>query len=167
MKKLSNAAAYLKAAPDELDRKVLEVLEQAQQTEKELLKARREAAKREFESMLDKSEQVNGVAVLALHVNALDVDMLRDMSDWARAKLGSGVVALGAVFDGKPSLLVAVTQDLVERGLDAGKIVRSAAQAIGGGGGGRPTLAQAGGKDASRLNDALSSVKQIVAEAVR
>lgn len=167
LKKLSNAAAYLKAAPDELDRKVLEVLEQAQQTEKELLKARREAAKREFESMLDKSEQVNGVAVLALHVNALDVDMLRDMSDWARAKLGSGVVALGAVFDGKPSLLVAVTQDLVERGLDAGKIVRSAAQAIGGGGGGRPTLAQAGGKDASRLNDALSSVKQIVAEAVR
>ena len=86
------------------------------------------------------------------------------MSDWARAKLGSGVVALGAVFDGKPNLLVAVTPDLVERGLDAGKIVRSAAQAIGGGGGGRPTLAQAGGKDASRLNDAVSSVKQIVAQ---
>ena len=108
-----------------------------------------------------------GVAVLALKVNAFDVDMLREMSDWARAKLGSAVVALGAEFDGKPSLLVAVTPDLVERGLDAGKIVRTAAQHIGGGGGGRPTLAQAGGKDASRLPEALTSVKQIVTDATQ
>jgi alanyl-tRNA synthetase len=162
LKKLTNVAAYLKAAPEEVDRKVLEVIEQAQAVEKELVKARREAARREFESMIDQVEQVNGVAVLALKVNAFDVDMLREMSDWARAKLGSAVVALGAEFDGKPSLLVAVTPDLVERGLDAGKIVRQAAQAIGGGGGGRPTLAQAGGKDASRLPEALASVRQLV-----
>jgi alanyl-tRNA synthetase len=164
LKMLSNAAAYLKSSPDELERKVLEVIGQAQQTEKELSKARREVARRDFEVMLNEVAHVNGVSVLALKVDAFDVDMLREMSDWARAKLGSGVVALGAVFDGKPNLLVAVTPDLVERGLDAGKIVRSAAQAIGGGGGGRPTLAQAGGKDASRLNDAVSSVKQIVAQ---
>ena len=117
--------------------------------------------------MLDRAEQVNGVAVLSVKANALDVDMLRDMSDWARAKLGSSVVALGAVFDGKPSLLVAVTQDLIDRGLDAGKIVRQAAQHIGGGGGGRPNLAQAGGKDASKLGEALESVKGIVAGMVR
>jgi alanyl-tRNA synthetase len=167
LKTLSNAAAYLKSSPDELERKVLEVIGQAQQAEKELAKARREVARRDFELRLNEVAQVNGVRVLALKVEAFDVDMLREMSDWARAKLGSGVVALGAVFDGKPNLLVAVTPDLVDRGLDAGKIVRSAAQAIGGGGGGRPTLAQAGGKDASRLSDAVSSVKQIVAEAVR
>jgi alanyl-tRNA synthetase len=74
------------------------------------------------------------------------------------------VVALGAVLDDKPNLLVAVTQDMVDRGLDAGKIVRQAAQHIGGGGGGRPTLAQAGGKDASKLLEALEAVKEIVGE---
>jgi len=167
LKKLQNAAAYLKAAPDEIERKVLEVLEQSQSIEKELAKVRREQAKRDFEAMLDRTEAVNGVQVLSVKVGALDVDMLREMSDWARAKLGSGVVALGAVFDGKPSLLVAVTQDLIERGLDAGKIVRQAAAHIGGGGGGRPNLAQAGGKDASKLIEALESVKAIVAGVVQ
>jgi alanyl-tRNA synthetase len=167
LKKLQNAAAYLKAAPDEIDRKVLEVMEQAQAIEKELAKARREAAKRDIESLLSDVTNVSGVAVLAAKVNALDSEMLREMSDWLRAKLGSGVVALGAVLGDKPNLLVAVTQDLIDRGLDAGKIVRQAAAHIGGGGGGRPNLAQAGGKDASKLGEALEAVKSIVAEMVK
>jgi alanyl-tRNA synthetase len=164
LKKLQNAAAYLKAAPDEIDRKVLEVMEQAQTIEKELAKARREAAKRDIEVLLHDVTNVSGVPVLAARVTALDSEMLREMSDWLRAKMGSGVVALGAVLGDKPNLLVAVTQDMVERGLDAGNIVRQAAQHIGGGGGGRPTLAQAGGKDTSRLDDALEAVKGIVRE---
>ncbi len=167
LKKLQNAAAYLKTAPDEIDRKVLEVMEQAQAVEKELVKARREAAKRDIEVLLKDAVNVSGVPVLAAKVDALDSEMLREMSDWLRARLGSGVVALGAVLGDKPNLLVAVTQDLVERGLDAGKIVRQAAQHIGGGGGGRPTLAQAGGKDASRLGDALEAVKAIVGETAK
>ena len=167
LKKLQTAAAYLKAAPDEIDRKVLEVIEQAQVVEKELAKARREAAKHDVESLLNDVANVSGVSVLTAKVNALDSEMLREMSDWLRAKMGSGVVALGAVFGDKPNLLVAVTQDMVERGLDAGKIVRQAAQHIGGGGGGRPTLAQAGGKDASKLPEALEAVKGIVGETVR
>jgi alanyl-tRNA synthetase len=166
LKKLQNAAAYLKAAPDEIDRKVLEVMEEAQAVEKELAKARREAAKRDIESLLSDVTNVSGVSVLAAKVNAIDSEMLREMSDWLRAKLGSGVVALGAVLGDKPNLLVAVTQDLIDRGLDAGKIVRQAAVHIGGGGGGRPNLAQAGGKDASKLGEALEAVKGIVAEMV-
>jgi alanyl-tRNA synthetase len=164
LKKLQNAAAYLKAVPEEIDRKVLEVIEQAQAIEKELAKARREAAKRDIEMLLNDVTNVSGVLVLTAKVNALDSEMLREMSDWLRAKMGSGVVALGAVLDDKPNLLVAVTQDMVDRGLDAGKIVRQAAQYIGGGGGGRPTLAQAGGKDASKLLEALEAVKEIVGE---
>jgi alanyl-tRNA synthetase len=167
LKKLQNAAAYLKAAPDEIDRKVLEVLEETQAIEKELTKARREAAKRDIESLLNDVTNVSGVSVLAAKVNAIDSEMLREMSDWLRAKLGSGVVALGAVLGDKPNLLVAVTQDLIDRGLDAGKIVRQAAALIGGGGGGRPNLAQAGGKDASKLGEALEAVKGIVAEMVK
>ena len=166
LKKLQNAAAYLKAAPDEIDRKVLEVMEQTQAIEKELAKARREAAKRDVESLLSEVATINGVAVLTAKVNAFDSEMLREMSDWLRAKMGSGVVALGAVLGDKPNLLVAVTQDMVERGLDAGLIVRSAAQHIGGGGGGRPTLAQAGGKDAGKLGEALAAVQRIVGEMV-
>jgi alanyl-tRNA synthetase len=118
-------------------------MEQAQTIEKELAKARREAAKRDIEVLLHDVTNVSGVPVLAARVTALDSEMLREMSDWLRAKMGSGVVALGAVLGDKPNLLVAVTQDMVERGLDAGNIVRQAAQHIGGGGGGRPTLAQA------------------------
>jgi alanyl-tRNA synthetase len=93
--------------------------------------------------------------------------MLREMSDWFRDRLKSGVVVLGAVMNKRPSLIAAVTPDLVERGLDAGKIVRQAARVVGGGGGGKPTLAEAGGKDASKLPEALASVRQIVAEAMR
>jgi alanyl-tRNA synthetase len=142
-------------------------MEQAQAVEKELAKARREAAKRDIEVLLNDVPKVSGVSVLTAKVNALDSEMLREMSDWLRARMGSGVVALGAVLGDKPNLLVAVTQDLIDRGLDAGKIVRQAAQHIGGGGGGRPALAQAGGKDASRLGDALEAVKGIVAETVK
>jgi alanyl-tRNA synthetase len=167
LKKLQNAAAYLKATPDEIDRKVLEVMEQTQAIEKELAKARREAAKRDIEVLLNEVTDVSGVAVLAAKVNALDAEMLREMSDWLRAKMGSGVVALGAVLGDKPNLLVAVTDDLVKRGLDAGKIVRQAGQYIGGGGGGRPTLAQAGGRDTSKLPEALEAVKTIVGEIVK
>ncbi len=167
LKKLQNAAAYLKTTPEEIDRKVLAVMEESQAIEKELAKARREAAKRDIEVLLKDVTEISGVAVLAAKVNALDSEMLREMSDWLRAKLGSGVVALGAVLGDKPNLLVAVTDDLVKRDLDAGKIVRQAAQYIGGGGGGRPNLAQAGGKDASKLGEALDAVKGIVAETVK
>jgi alanyl-tRNA synthetase len=76
-------------------------------------------------------------------------------------------VVLGTVMDQRPALIVAVTPDLVERGLDAANIVRQAARMIGGGGGGRPTLAEAGGRDASKLLDALATVRQIVAEIVQ
>jgi len=110
---------------------------------------------------------VNGVAVLSVQVKADTVDMLREMTDWFRDRLKSGVVVLGAVMDRRPSLIAAVTPDLVTRGLDAGQIVRQVAQLIGGGGGGKPTLAEAGGKDAARLPEALATVPKIVAESVR
>jgi alanyl-tRNA synthetase len=92
--------------------------------------------------------------------------MLREMSDWFRDRLGSGVVVLATVLEGKPSLIATVTEDLTKRGLHAGKLVKEVAQVVGGGGGGRPTMAQAGGKDASRLKEALAKVDTLVDEAV-
>jgi alanyl-tRNA synthetase len=79
----------------------------------------------------------------------------------------SGVVVLGSVFENRPHFVASVTDDLVPRGLDAGKIVKTVARVVGGGGGGKPTLAQAGGKDASRLAEALAMVKGAVEGMIR
>jgi alanyl-tRNA synthetase len=93
-----------------------------------------------------------------VRVPAADVDTMRQMTDWFRDRLGSSVVAVGAVLDDKPLIVAAVTDDLVARGMHAGNLVRDAAKLMGGGGGGRPTMAQAGGKESSRLDEALASV---------
>jgi len=95
---------------------------------------------------------------VAAQVEASDMDTLRQMSDWLRDRLGPSVVVLGATLSGRPNLLAAVTSDLAARGVDAAHIIRAIAPVIGGGGGGRPTLAQAGGKDAGKLPDALALV---------
>jgi alanyl-tRNA synthetase len=84
------------------------------------------------------------------------------MTDWFRDSVKSGVIVLGATQDGRPQLMVAVTDDLTRKGLHAGNIVKQAAGVMGGGGGGRPNLAQAGGKDVSRLDDALKTARQLV-----
>ena len=83
---------------------------------------------------------------------------MRQMTDWFRDKLGSSVVAVGAVVGEKPTIVAAVTSDLIDRGLHAGNMVRHAAKLMGGGGGGHPTMAQAGGNDGARLDEALQSV---------
>jgi len=167
LNQLTTTAAYLNASPDQLDRKVLALLEDNQKLSKQLEKMQRESARRDVDALLSQVEQVNDVAVLSLQVSADSPDMLREMSDWFRDRLKSGVVVLGAVINGRPSLIAAVTPDMVSRGLDAGKIVRRAAQVVGGSGGGKPTLAEAGGKDAAKLPDALATIKEIVAEAVK
>ncbi|MCJ7490866.1 MAG: DHHA1 domain-containing protein, partial [Dehalococcoidia bacterium] len=82
-------------------------------------------------------------------------------------RLGSGVIVLGTVVDGRPSLLAMVTPDLTSRGLNAGELVKRAAQVTGGGGGGRPEMAQAGGRDASRLDEALRVAKELAAEKMK
>jgi alanyl-tRNA synthetase len=84
------------------------------------------------------------------------------MTDWFRARVPSGVVVLGSIFENRPHFVASVTDDLVKRGLDAGKIVKAVARVVGGGGGGKPNLAQAGGKDASRLGEALAQVRGAV-----
>ena len=106
------------------------------------------------------------MTVLATEVAVDDVSLMREMGDWFRDKLGSGVIVLGTALNGKPTFVAIVTEDLVKRGLHAGKLVRRVAEVVGGGGGGRPTMAQAGGKDAARLSEALSRVEQFVAEAL-
>jgi alanyl-tRNA synthetase len=112
--------------------------------------------------LLDRAVEVNGRRVLAVRADVDGKDALRQMGDRLRDRMGSGVVVLGAVIDGRASLLAMVTPDLVAQGVKAGDIVRETAAIVDGRGGGRPELAEAGGKDAEKLDDALAAVVGIV-----
>jgi len=122
----------------------------------------RELSKKIAESLLSQVEVVKGVKVLATKVPPARMDSLREMSDLIRNKLKSAVVVLGTVYENKPAFLAAVTPDLIARGYNAGEIVKQVARVTGGGGGGKPGLAQAGGKDKSKLDEALQLVKSLI-----
>ena len=106
---------------------------------------------------------VEGVPVLAAQVDAADADTLREMADWFRDKMQGGVVVLGSAATGRPLLIAATTQELVkDRGVHAGNLVRELAKMVGGGGGGRPDMAQAGGRDADKLPAAIAKAPDLV-----
>ena len=155
---LDHAAALLHTRPDEVGSAVEHLAEQNQALQKELVQLRQKLAQQETQSLLDDVIELGGIKLLATQVDAPDIDTMRQMTDWFRDRLGSSVVVLGALPNGRPMLVAAVTADLVDRGVHAGNLVRDAAKIMGGGGGGRPNMAQAGGKDAGKLGDALASV---------
>ncbi len=165
---LDEVAAKLHVAPAEAAQRVDALLAQAEEARKTASAGQREASRDEAEGLLEKAHEVNGVTVLAARSSANDSETLRETGDWLRDKLGSAIVVLGAVVSGKdgdrPTVLTMVTQDLVARGYSAGDIVKAAAGPIGGRGGGRPQLAQAGGKDASKLDEALETAVTVVRE---
>lgn len=161
---LERVAAQIKAPPQQVEHKVAALLEQLDVRDKEIARLRREMAKRQTENLESRIQRVDGVNLITQIVDAPNQDLLREQSDYFKNKIGSGIVALGAIINEKPSMIVAVTPDLVERGFDATKLVRVSAPVMGGGGGGRPSLAQAGGKDAAKLQDALDAVASAVAQ---
>jgi alanyl-tRNA synthetase len=161
---LASAADLLQTRPEEVTRAIRQLREQNSQLQKELAQMRQKMAREESSELLDRAVNVDGAAVLAVRVDANDVDTLRQMTDWFRDKLGSSVVVVGSVINEKPLLVAAATDDLIKRGVHAGNLVREAAKLIGGGGGGRPNMAQAGGSDAQKLDEALSSVPDWVAQ---
>jgi alanyl-tRNA synthetase len=116
------------------------------------------------EALLGEVKQIDGVNVLAARISASNMELLRDIGDWLKDKLGSAVIVLGIVRDGNPKFLAMVTPDLVAKGIHAGDIVRQVAQVTGGGGGGKAEMAQAGGKDRSKIDEALRLVPQLVRE---
>jgi alanyl-tRNA synthetase len=156
---LKRAANLLAATPDDLLVKTSNLLDELDQSHKRIAALRQELAASEFVQHLQQTSPVKGVAVLASLLSETDADTLRLMTDRFRQQYPSGVVVLGTVSqDGRPLVVAAISDDLVKRGLHAGELVKFVAGPLGGGGGGRPTLAQAGGKDASKLPQALESV---------
>jgi alanyl-tRNA synthetase len=163
---LDAAATHLGAPAEEVDRAVLRLMGEVHEQQKVLGQLRREMARLEFEALLQQVQDVGGVAVLSARAQAGEVETLREMTDWLRNRLDSVVIVLGAVIEEKPTFVAAVTQDLVERGLQAGSLIKQVARIVGGGGGGRPTMAQAGGRDPNRLDEALALVPKVVRESL-
>jgi alanyl-tRNA synthetase len=159
---LDEAGRAVRSAWPELPAAIESLQERARGLERELERMRGEVAGSRAGGLLESAVEIGGVKVLAARVETDGKDGLRQLGDRIRDKVGSGVVVLGTILDGKPSLLAMVTPDVVARGVKAGDIVREAATIVDGRGGGRPDLAEAGGKDPARLDDALAAVPAIV-----
>ncbi len=156
---LSRASAALHTRPEQIDEAVEQLQAQNRQLQQEVEAMRAKLARQQSETLIERAVHVDGIAVLAETVAVDNADTLRQMTDWFRDKLGSSVVVLGAVIDEKPLLIAAATEDVIKRGIHAGNLVRDAAKIVGGGGGGRPNMAQAGGRDAAKLGEALGTVQ--------
>ncbi|MBI4200168.1 MAG: alanine--tRNA ligase [Chloroflexi bacterium] len=152
---LERLARKVESAPQELEGKVASLVEELARLRRELAARERESSRQQAQQLLEQVQTVDGLRVVAGQAQVGSSDALREAGDWLRDKLGSGVVVLGAVVQGKPMLLAMVTPDLVGQGFHAGEIVKEAAKVMGGGGGGRPEMAQAGGRDVGKLEEAL------------
>ncbi len=158
-KEMKSAAAILSTGPDQLASQVQATVELQKKAEKTRDKLLRKLAVIELNSALDKMQQVGDLNLLTQILEDADLDTMRVVADRFRGIVPEkGIIVLGSVIDGSPRLVAAVTDDLVKDGLKAGDLIKFAAEHIGGGGGGRPTLAEAGGKHPEKLQDALESV---------
>ena len=161
---LNQVASHLQSSPADVFNKVEALEAELKQTNRELDQVRIEVANQAFKQKMDDVREISGVPVLSALIPNADVDALRSLADQFRQKHPSGVVVLGTVINEKPSLIAAVTPDLISRGLKAGDLIKRVALVVGGGGGGRPDMAQAGGKDPAKLPEALAQVESYIQE---
>jgi alanyl-tRNA synthetase len=163
---LDNIVHLLNVPEEETLNRLEALLAENRALNKQIDGLQRKLAKGQFGDLLNQVQQVDGVNVLAARVDVGSVDNLREMSDWFNDKIGSGVAVLATVSNGKPVIIARVTADLIERGVKAGDLVRDVARIVGGGGGGRPNMAQAGGRDPQKLPEALAAVPGLVEQAL-
>ncbi|MBS4191400.1 alanine--tRNA ligase [Bacillus sp. FJAT-49705] len=159
---LKEAAGKLKTNPKDLAVRIEVLLGEIKQLQRENESLATKLGNIEAGSLVSKAKEIDGVTLLVAKVAATDMNNLRNMADDLKNKLGSGIVVLGSVNDGKVNIIAGVTKDLIEKGYEAGKIVKEVATRCGGGGGGRPDMAQAGGKDPEKLESALNFVEEWV-----
>ncbi|MEQ8677425.1 MAG: alanine--tRNA ligase [Aggregatilineales bacterium] len=162
---IGEVAGLLDTTPDNLPVRAIGIKEELSSAKRQITQLRRELARYTFNEEIQNVEEINGVPVLVMQLEDTPMDTLREMSDWFKNKVGRGVFVAGTDNDGKPQLIVSVTDDLTKSGLHAGNIIKEIAAVVGGGGGGRPNMAQAGGDDSTRLPDALAYARTIITRA--
>ncbi|MEI8131478.1 MAG: alanine--tRNA ligase [Leptolinea sp.] len=163
-RELKITAAILNTSVDDLPARAQALTEEFELAKKASAQIRGDTVSRAFGSQLENALMVGDSAVLAIELPSADADTLRAMTDLFRQKYSSGVVALGSVVDERPLIIASVTDDLIKRGVNAGEIVRTISKEIDGSGGGRPNLAQAGGKNPAGLKKALELVIPMIKE---
>ncbi|UAC47342.1 alanine--tRNA ligase [Bacillus aquiflavi] len=156
---LEEVAAKLKTNTKDVVNRVDSLLMEVKQLQRENDSLTAKMMNVEAGNLKDKAKAVNGITFLAEKVQATDMNSLRNMADDLKQKLGSGIIVLGSVNGEKVQLIAAVTKDLIAKGYHAGKVIKEVAKRCGGGGGGRPDMAQAGGKDPNKLEEALKFVE--------
>lgn len=161
-KLLNDVAAALKTNPQDSLKRVDALTGELKNAEKEIEQLRNKLVSGSLDEVLSKAMEVKGIKVVTARFDQLDMDGLRNTGDTLKNKLGSGVVVLGTGYGDKVNFVVMATKDAIEKGAHAGNIIREVAKIAGGGGGGRPDMAQAGGKDASKINEALEAAKKVI-----
>lgn len=164
---LEEIARAVKASPHEVVHRVEMLVKEYKELEHEAEALRARLARFEVQSLLDQIKDLKGVKFLAARATAPDMDSLRAMVDLLRDRMGSGVIVLASPVGERVNLVAAVTRDLLSRGLHAGKLIKEVASAVGGGGGGKPEMAQAGGKDVSRIQEALDRAYAVAGEQIK
>ncbi len=164
--KIADVAKLVKATPDKLEDKITHLLAELKslQSENESLKSK--AAKDAVGDVMNQVEEVAGVKLLATKVADVDMNGLRDLGDSLKEKLGEGVVVIASASGDKVNLMVTVTDAAQKQGAHAGNLIKAIAGLVGGGGGGRPNMAQAGGKNPAGIDAALEKAKEVLAEQV-
>lgn len=152
----------LRANKENVVEKAKQVTEENKQLEKEIEQLKKSNVKSDLDHILDSHKEIEGVKVVSARIDNMDVNTLRDLADEIRDKLQDAVVALGTANGDKVNFVVTVSKDLIPKGLNAGKIIKDVAKIAGGGGGGRPDMATAGGRKVEKLDEALDFVYDIV-----
>ena len=155
-------ASMLNTTSPELGNAVQRIQDENDDLRRQLATLERQNTLQAAEILLDSKQDINGVSVLSARTEASNADSMREISDWLRDKMGSGIVVLGAVINDRPTISVGITRDLVDGGADARDYARDLGRIIGGGGGGRPDMAQAGGRNADKLDEAIAGAADIV-----
>jgi len=159
---LKNIAKAVEGSFDEVPNKVKALVSELETERRRALLLERELSRSIAGDLVDQVEELNGVTVLAAKVPALSMPSLREMGDILRDKLKSAIVVLATVYNGAPNFLAMVTPDLIARGFHAGDIINQVAKVAGGGGGGKAAMAQAGGKNPAKVDEALKLVPKLV-----
>ena len=160
--KLNAAAAALKCQPADVEEKIAHLQKQLKEVNSELESMKAKAAQAAVGDVMDSVVEVNGVKLLATSVAGVDMNGLRDLGDDLKSKLGEGVIVLASDCDGKVNLVVMATDAAQKAGAHAGNLVKAIAPKVGGGGGGRPNMAQAGGKNPAGIADALAEARSVL-----
>ncbi|QBG48352.1 alanine--tRNA ligase [Verrucomicrobia bacterium S94] len=161
---VSTLSQSLSVKPQELPERIKAMTEQIKAVEKQLKELQTKAAVANVDGLVGKVKESGGVKVLAAELGEMPMDALRQVLDGLRQKIDSAVIVIGSSNGGKACLAASVSEDLVAKGIHAGKLIGQVAKICGGGGGGKPDKAQAGGKDASKIGEAIQAVSKVVDE---